>query len=119
MYNELNESTSLVSFHSRIVLHVIFELMSDFFPNYTFNNVSQRFVRNTFTFASAVSRDAMPKTNPMFLQGSKPLSMACAYSSELAKKFVGSARILECTPLSMVKMVTQHRYLCTAESGEG
>lgn len=96
MLNEINESTSLASFHGRIVLHIIFELMYDFLPNYNYNSITNRFLKlpNMFLFTDAVPRDAMPKTNPQFLQGNKALSAAYANSLELSKKFIGVPRIL-------------------------
>eukprot|EP00026_Physarum_polycephalum_P001363 Phypoly_transcript_01364.p1 GENE.Phypoly_transcript_01364~~Phypoly_transcript_01364.p1 ORF type:complete len:1135 (+),score=191.05 Phypoly_transcript_01364:297-3407(+) len=95
MLSESNESTSLASFHGRIVLHIIFELMYDFFPNYNFNSITQRFSKlpPMFLFTDPVQRDAMPKTNIMFLQGNKPLSSAYANSIELTKKFFGLPHI--------------------------
>lgn len=99
MLNEVNESTSLGSFHGRIVLHIIFELMYDFLPNYNYNSITNRFFKlpPMFLFTDPVPRDAMPKTNPQFLQGNKALSAAYANSLELSKKFIGVPRILEYT----------------------
>jgi cytoplasmic FMR1 interacting protein len=94
LFNEINESTSLVSFHSRIVLHVIFELMYDFLPNFNYNAVTRRFVRTPYSFSSEVPRDPLPKTNPLFLQGNKVLSFVYMNSIELTKKFIGSTHIL-------------------------
>jgi len=94
LFNEINESTSLVSFHGRVVFHVIFELMYDFFPNFNYNAITRRFVRTTYSFANDVQRDPMPKTNPMFLHGNKVLSFVYMNSNELSKKFMGSTHIL-------------------------
>ena len=103
MLSEVNESTSLASFHGRIVLHIIFELMYDFFPNYNFNNITQRFSKlpPMFLFTDPVPRDNMPKTNIQFLQGNKPLSSAYANSIELTKKFFGLPRIYPLIPTPM------------------
>lgn len=96
--NEVNESTSLVSFHGRIVLHVefslnfflielkiIFELIYDFAPNFNYNSITNRFVRTRLSFVDEVPREAMPKTNPTFLYGSKVLNGAYANAAELYK----------------------------------
>jgi len=93
LLKEVNESTSLVSFHGRIVLHIIFELVYDFAPNFNYNSITNRFVRTPLSFSDEVPRDAMPKTNPTFLYGSKVLNGAYANSSELYKKFVGTPHI--------------------------
>ncbi|EFA78321.1 component of SCAR regulatory complex [Heterostelium album PN500] len=87
--NEVNESTSLVSYHGRIALHTIFEIMSDFAPNYTFNSITQRFIKAPYLFTEEVQRESMPKTNPLFLFGNKQLNAAYANSAELHKSFLG------------------------------
>eukprot|EP01117_Protostelium_nocturnum_P005158 TRINITY_DN1874_c0_g1_i1.p1 TRINITY_DN1874_c0_g1~~TRINITY_DN1874_c0_g1_i1.p1 ORF type:complete len:1354 (-),score=489.30 TRINITY_DN1874_c0_g1_i1:93-4154(-) len=86
---ESNERVSLVSFHGRIVLHIIFELMYDFAPNYNFNSITNRFVRTPRTFVEKVVRESMPKLNPLFLYGSKTFNGAYANSAELWKNFIG------------------------------
>ncbi|KAN0039438.1 hypothetical protein ACTA71_001632 [Dictyostelium dimigraforme] len=93
IFNEINESTSLVSYHGRIVLHIIFELVADFAPNYTFNSITQRFVKAPYTFTEELKRDALPKTNPVFLFGNKYLNAAYANSIELYKNFIGIPHI--------------------------
>jgi cytoplasmic FMR1 interacting protein len=93
-YTEVNESTSLVSFHGRVVLHVIFELMYDFLPNFNFNSITQRFIRTPFTFSQEVPRESMPKTNISFLYGNKALTSAYSNSGELYKKHFGNLHIL-------------------------
>ncbi len=95
MLNEINESTSLISFIGRIVLHVIVELMYDFLPNYNYNAVTQRFVRAPFSFSTEpVPRDTMPKlSNPAFLYGNRALNSAYQNSVELYKFFFGIRRI--------------------------
>lgn len=93
MFNEANESTSLVSFHGRIILHVhtpplsslikpffthrrpclhqtIFELVYDFFPNFNFNAISNRFVRSPIK-GNDVPRESMPKPKVNFMYGPK------------------------------------------------
>jgi len=90
---EVNESTSLVSFHGRIVLHVIFELVYDFGPNWNFNSITSRFIRPPLVFTDEVPREAMPKLNPVFLFGSKSLNAAYANTHDLYKKFFGMSHI--------------------------
>lgn len=89
--NEMNESTALISFHGRIVLHIIFEIVYDFAPNFCFNSISNRFIRRNFS--QEPPRDAMPRTNISFLYGSKVLTQAYQNSDELHKKFVGGPHV--------------------------
>jgi cytoplasmic FMR1 interacting protein len=101
MLNEANESTSLVSFHGRIILHVrphahptslffslfllcfaffsffsyvrvqaIFELVYDFFPNYCYNSITNRFIRSPVK-GGDVPRESMPKSKIPFMYGSR------------------------------------------------
>jgi cytoplasmic FMR1 interacting protein len=77
-----------VSFHGRIVLHVIFELVYDFAPNFNYNGITDRFVRTPLAFSDEVPREALPKSNPAFLYGSKVLNGAYANSAELHKKIL-------------------------------
>ncbi|KAL6064809.1 Cytoplasmic FMR1-interacting protein [Balamuthia mandrillaris] len=94
LLNEVNESISLVSFHGRIVLHIIFELVYDFFPNFNFNSITQRFTRSSVkSSAEEVPRDSMPKPKIPYLYGSKPLNLAYANVFELYQHFVGSQHI--------------------------
>eukprot|EP01111_Echinosteliopsis_oligospora_P015952 TRINITY_DN6483_c0_g1_i1.p1 TRINITY_DN6483_c0_g1~~TRINITY_DN6483_c0_g1_i1.p1 ORF type:complete len:1368 (+),score=367.50 TRINITY_DN6483_c0_g1_i1:181-4284(+) len=92
--SEVNESTSLVSFHGRIVLHSIFEIMNDILPSYNFNSITQRFVRTTFELAPPPLREAGPKANSLWIGGNKALSNAYTNSAELSKKFFGVNHIL-------------------------
>lgn len=90
MFNEVNESTSLVSFHGRIVLHIIFELVYDFFPNFNFNSVTQRFIRAPVKMSNEeVPRDVMPKPKVPYLYGNKVLNGAYANVFQLYQQFFG------------------------------
>ncbi|EGG14585.1 component of SCAR regulatory complex [Cavenderia fasciculata] len=93
MMNEVNESTSLISYHGRIAFHTIFELMTDLAPNYTFNSITQRFIKAPYLFTEDIQRENMPKTNPVYLFGNKHLNAAYANSAELYKHFVGAPHI--------------------------
>ncbi|PRP73917.1 component of SCAR regulatory complex, partial [Planoprotostelium fungivorum] len=82
---EANDSTSVVSYHGRIVLHIIFELMVDFAPNMNYNMITNRFIRNPITFA--------PKNNPTFMYGSKTFNTAYANSDQLYMGFIGANHV--------------------------
>lgn len=90
--SEVNESISLMSYHGRIVLHIIFEIVYDFAPNHCYNAVTNRFVRKNFT-SEEVPRDAMPRSNVNFLYGTKLLVSAYQNSDDLYKKFVGQPHV--------------------------
>ena len=45
MLRETNDDVSLVSFHGRIVIHTLTELISDLFPNFVYNSYTRRFIR--------------------------------------------------------------------------
>jgi cytoplasmic FMR1 interacting protein len=87
--NEINESTSLVSFHGRIVLHIIFELVYDFFPNFNYNSITQRFIRSPIKASAEVPRDSMPKPKIPYMYGNKFLNGAYANVFQLYQQFFG------------------------------
>lgn len=89
IFNEVNESTSLVSFHGRVVLHVIFELVYDLFPGWNYNTITGRFHKTVLSFADDVTRESMPKAKMHFLFGSKSLNYAYGQASQLFAKFFG------------------------------
>lgn len=71
-----NENCSLGSYHNRILLHVLYEVATDFAPHYNFNNVSDMFYRGPCQFVAEVERDSMPKQNIAFLFGNRELLSA-------------------------------------------
>lgn len=93
IFNEVNESTSIVSFHGRIILHIIYELMYDFAPNWNFNSITNRFVQTPLAFSEEVPRDAIPRSNQTFLYGSKVLNIAYQGTSTFFTTFFGMAHI--------------------------
>jgi cytoplasmic FMR1 interacting protein len=87
---EVNESTSLVSLHGRILLHIIFELTIDLTPNFVYNMITQRFIRAPHIFTDPVPRQPMPKSdNPTYLFGNKPLERGFMSQLDLTRPFVG------------------------------
>jgi len=101
-FHEANESISLVSFHGRIVLHVIFELAYDFLPNFNFNSCTDRWVRTELSFAEEVERSNEPRANPNFLYGSRALTLATAEALSLFSHFFGAEHVR-----SLVRLVGQ------------
>jgi len=95
LFREVDESTSLVSFHGRIVLHVIFEFFYDLFPNWNFNISTQRFIRPPVEMTEdPVSRDDPPKLKTNFLYGSRALNAAFNNASTLTKRFFGTPHFI-------------------------
>eukprot|EP00163_Fabomonas_tropica_P004632 TRINITY_DN1407_c0_g1_i1.p1 TRINITY_DN1407_c0_g1~~TRINITY_DN1407_c0_g1_i1.p1 ORF type:complete len:1349 (+),score=375.75 TRINITY_DN1407_c0_g1_i1:400-4047(+) len=94
IFNEVNDSTSLVSFHGRIVIHALGELVNDLFPNYIYNGTTQRFVQAPYTFTDPVERASSKfATSSNYLYGTKHLNIAYQYMTELTKGFCGLPHI--------------------------
>eukprot|EP01120_Amphizonella_sp_Union-15-10_P009751 TRINITY_DN3768_c0_g1_i1.p1 TRINITY_DN3768_c0_g1~~TRINITY_DN3768_c0_g1_i1.p1 ORF type:complete len:705 (+),score=150.10 TRINITY_DN3768_c0_g1_i1:121-2235(+) len=91
--SEVNESTSLVSFHGRIVLHAIFEIIYDITPNFVYNSTTERFLRGPVTFGEPVPRESMPKSSFQMLYGNRQLSNAYAAIGALNQHFLGLPHI--------------------------
>ncbi|KAJ5068208.1 cytoplasmic fmr1-interacting protein-related [Anaeramoeba ignava] len=94
IFNEINESISLVSLQGRIVLHCIFEFIADVIPNFVYNSTTQRFTRSPRTYAEKVVRDAPPRIPPVFLFGSKFLNDSYESIADLKSEFFGIPHIL-------------------------
>jgi len=93
IFAEINESTSLVSFHGRIILHVIFEIIYDLSSNFVYNSMTERYVRCAVKFTEDVLRESMPKASNQFLYGNKQLSTAFSSSAELTRSFFGAPHL--------------------------
>jgi len=57
LYAQANEIVSMVSFHGRVVLHIVYELIADLSGYCAYNSITQRFVR---TAASVALREVSP-----------------------------------------------------------
>lgn len=93
---EVDESTSLVSFHGRIAFHVIYELVKDFFVSFNYNGVTQRFVptsRNIIPEAERIVRSKMPARKPAFQLGNADAATAFSRIFAMYKKFFGLQHI--------------------------
>jgi len=92
IFNEVNESISLVSFEGRITSHIIEEVILDLFPTYIFNAFTQRFVKGPPVPGKEDlphERDKPLKIPLWFLWGTKPLGTSYANINEQFKSFVG------------------------------
>ena len=79
MLIEANQSFNMSSSHSRIIFHVIFELSKDFFPNFNYNSITQRFIRSVILFAEQAERDST-KSSITMLYGSKVRHLSLSLS---------------------------------------
>jgi cytoplasmic FMR1 interacting protein len=86
MYREANQS--VVSPHGRITLHIFWELIYNFIPNYCYNSTTDRFVLSNLPTETA-ERDAPPKGQVNMLYGSKQLKEAYQSIFTLYEGFVG------------------------------
>ncbi|KNC47751.1 serine/threonine protein kinase [Thecamonas trahens ATCC 50062] len=89
MLNDTADSSSLVSFHGRIILHAVFELINDVVPNMMYSSTTERFVRAPVQFGEDVERVPMPKIPPTHQFGTRTLNNAYATVFMRTKSFVG------------------------------
>lgn len=96
LLNEANDSSSITSFQGRIVLHSLFEIVSDLTPNYIFNSSTDRFTRapSLGRDEEDVPREVMPKMNQKFLYGSKMLCFVFSQIAELNYSFFGVTHLI-------------------------
>ena len=88
IFNEVNDSSSLISYHSRIAFHIISELASDFLPNFNYTTTTKRFIRAPISFGEQRNRDKEPSQQPHFMYGNRHFTLAySAYYGNLSKFF--------------------------------
>lgn len=99
IFNEVNDSTSMVSFEGRIGRHITEELLLDLFKFYNYNTVTQRFVRNEFDLGiedneeNKYEREKMPVLPANYMFGNKPFNAFFKVVNEQYKKFVGHEHV--------------------------
>ena len=95
IYHESNMSSSIRSFHGRVVLHVVFEFVYDLWPNFVFTSATNRFTRAPplGRQEEVVLREAMPKLNPKLLYGNRILTVAFQQHVELYNGFFGMPHV--------------------------
>lgn len=81
-----NEAVSISSYHNRILLHILFEIASDFAPNYNYNYTTSRFLRAKYDLSEEVERDQAPKPDHKFLFGTKALHAHYSLPAESQKR---------------------------------
>ncbi|KAJ5078315.1 cytoplasmic fmr1-interacting protein-related [Anaeramoeba ignava] len=94
MLKEIDETTSLVSLHGRIILHCISEFIDDLIPNFVYNSVTQRFIRSQISYVEKVLRDNPPKIPAEFLYGSEDMNQTFDKFNALTREFFGIPHIL-------------------------
>lgn len=92
---EIDTSGSLASNHGRIVLHTLFEIVSDLGAHFVYNASTQRFIRAASLGREEenIPRGAMPKPNIPFLYGNKHLTLSFSTVAELTSSFFGVQHI--------------------------
>ena len=95
IYNESNASSSIRSFHGRVVLHIVFEFVYDLWPNFVYTSATNRFIRAPplGRQEEIVLRENMPKLNPKQLYGNKVMSVAYQQHWELFTGFFGMPHV--------------------------
>ena len=88
LYREANQSLSATSIHSRIIIHVISELVYDLLPNFNYCGTTHRFVRGPLSFADEVHRPNK-SAQAKFMYGSRGLNSAYANLVGPYSKFFG------------------------------
>ena len=93
MLKEANDDISAVSFHGRIVIHSLSELISEFFPNFVYHSNSRRFKRGVSSEAHEVQPqrrhvrvDAIDQLGGSTLSGTGP-SATSRYMSQATKLY--------------------------------
>ncbi|KAI8818565.1 cytoplasmic fragile-X interacting family-domain-containing protein [Fimicolochytrium jonesii] len=89
MLAEVDEAMTLGAANGRIVTHTIAELVYDVMPNYTFNNVTNRFLRGPDPFTKPISRNNLSKALVFHLYGSKAQSVAFHAQNGIFKGYMG------------------------------
>lgn len=98
MLKEANDDMSAVSFHGRIVIHALAELIGDLFPNFVYNTASRRFTRGSTSEAHAVppakralKLDPIDQIGGSTRSGTEPSAMSryMAQAAKLYQTFVG------------------------------
>ena len=108
---EVNDSTSMVSFESRIARHIIEELVMDFFPNFCFNTTTHRFVRSKYTYAESEYKRENYKPRALHQFITTSFSEAFTPILDQYKEFFGRPHIE-----SLIRLVGQESLALIIES---
>lgn len=111
VFAEVNDSTSVVSFESRIARHILEELVMDFFPNYCFNTVTHRFVRSKYTYSDLEYKRENYKIRSLHQYVTASFSEAFIPLLDQYKEFIGRPHME-----SMIRLVGQESLALIIES---
>mmetsp|Transcript_18754 Transcript_18754/g.58594 ORF Transcript_18754/g.58594 Transcript_18754/m.58594 type:complete len:581 (-) Transcript_18754:465-2207(-) len=129
---EVDEAVGPAAFAGRTMIHVLASLVTDTFPNYSYNGFTRRFTRSPVMF-SVVDRPKNPKADHQhFAFGAHPIR-ALEMANRLHKSFIGTAHIeaIVCVlgnngiPLLITNLLTNieehlervQPYLCAIKEG--
>lgn len=90
---EADESLNLYQQDGRILTHTIRLISLEIIPNFSFNAVTNRFIRSPLTFTPGMELPAFPKTQLIYLYGSKGLTIAFASYFRLYQGFIGECHL--------------------------
>jgi cytoplasmic FMR1 interacting protein len=89
LLKEVDESVGIAENNGRIVTHVVHEIVQELIPNYCYNNVTARFLKSTVFYAEPVQRPNIPNAKPMYLYGTKNLSIEYTMKNGFFKDYIG------------------------------
>ncbi|GAB2287173.1 hypothetical protein Dimus_021557 [Dionaea muscipula] len=89
MFNEMQESISLVSYSSRLAYQIWTEMQNDFLPTFILCNTTQRFVRSQKISAIPAQKPSMPYAKASFYCGNQDLNAAHQSFARLHSGFFG------------------------------
>jgi cytoplasmic FMR1 interacting protein len=89
LLKEVDESVGIAENNGRIVTHVVHEIVRELIPNYCYNNVTSRFLKSSVFYAEPVQRPNIPNAKPMYLYGTKNLSIEYTMKHGFFKDYIG------------------------------
>ena len=95
MMLEVNDSINPASFQTRILFHVLSEMLQDVFPNFAYNNSTRRFRRAPYEFVGQenIKREKREKPRNLYQYGSQALTEAFAWIHESGHGFIGQMHL--------------------------
>lgn len=92
LFDDVNLQSALIDGNNRILNNTMADLENYFFSNYSYNSVSNRFIK-TSKNAENSSRSQIPKNKPAYLYGTKALYAANNASLDLFRNYFGSSHV--------------------------
>ncbi|KAH7865604.1 hypothetical protein Vadar_008791 [Vaccinium darrowii] len=93
MLNEMQENISIVSYSSRLASQIWSEMQSDFLPNFTLCNTTQRYVRSSKVLLAPLQKPSIPHAKANFYCGTQDLNSAHQSFARLHSGFFGMPHV--------------------------